>query len=170
MLVNSTFSANTTDNGASVREGAIQNRGTLTAVHITVTGNGSGGTAGGLFAFESDTTLINSIFAGNNGDDCVLSGGSSSYTSIGLLRGTGNCGSQIFGDPVLGTLADNGGVTATHALLSGSAAIGAGDGESCLETDQRGVERIGPVGCDAGAFERDDRLFKNGFDPLPPSN
>lgn len=163
-LVNSTFSANTTDNGASVREGAIQNRGTLTAVHITVTDNGSGGTAGGLFAFESDTTLINSVFAGNNGDDCVQGGGTSAYTSVGLLKQTGSCPSQLSGDPRLGALADNGGVTATHALLSGSAAIGAGDAEFCADTDQRGVERADPLRCDAGAFEFGDTLFKGGFE------
>ena len=168
VLFNSTFSANTTDNGASVREGAIQNRGTLSAVHITVTDNGSGGTAGGMFAFESDTILINSIFAGNNGNDCVLSGGT--FNSVGLLKQTGNCASQLNGDPRLGALADNGGVTATHALLSGSAAIGAGDDEFCADTDQRGVERIGADRCDAGAFEFGDTLFKNGFDQPPPSN
>jgi hypothetical protein len=161
-LVNSTFSANTTDNGASVREGAIQNRGTLTAVHITVTGNGSGGTAGGLFAFESDTILINSIFAGNNGNDCVLSGGT--FNSVGLLKQTGSCPSQLSGDPRLGALADNGGVTATHALLAGSAAIGAGDDEFCADTDQRSVERADPLRCDAGAFEFGDTLFKGGFE------
>ena len=167
-LFNSTFSANTTDNGAAVREGAIQNRGSLAASHITVTGNGSGGTAGGLFAFEADTLIVNSIFAGNDGVDCKISGGT--FNSVGLLKQTGNCASEISGDPALGALADNGGVTATHALQSGSAAIGTGADQFCLDTDQRGVERTEPDRCDVGAFERGDTLFKNGFDQPPPSN
>lgn len=159
---NSTFSANTTDNGAEVREGAIQNRGSLAASHITVTGNGSGGTAGGLFAFSATTLLVNSILAGNDGADCFNSG--STFNSVSLLKQTGNCASEISGDPALGTLADNGGVTATHALRSGSAAIGAGNSNFCLDTDQRGVERTEPNRCDVGAFELGDTLFTGGFD------
>ena len=161
-LFNSTFSANTTDNGAEVREGAIQNRGSLAASHITVTDNGSGGTAGGLFAFGADTLLVNSIFTDNDGKDCFNSGGT--FNSVGLLKQTGNCASEISGDPVLGALADNGGVTATHALRSGSAAIGAGNSNFCLDTDQRGVERIEPDRCDVGAFELGDTIFAGGFE------
>lgn len=167
-LFNSTFSANTTDNSAEVREGAIQNRGSLAASHITVTDNGSGGTAGGLFAFEADTLLVNSILAGNDGVDCKISGGT--FNSVGLLKQTGNCASEISGDPVFGALADNGGVSATHALRSGSAAIGAGAEQFCLDTDQRGVERVEPGRCDLGAFELGDTIFAGGFDQPPPSN
>lgn len=63
-------------------------------------------------------------------------------------------------DAQLGPLQDNGGPTFTHALLSGSAAIDAGNpappgsgGGACLATDQRGVARPYGAACDIGAFE-----------------
>ena len=51
----------------------------------------------------------------------------------------------------LGALQDNGGPTLTHALLSGSAAIDAGNPNN-LEADQRGAEVFGDTR-DIGAFE-----------------
>ena len=61
------------------------------------------------------------------------------------------------GDLNLHPLADNGGVTLTHAINSDSAANNAGDPDHCLDRDQRGVERSQEA-CDAGAFEYVDRL------------
>jgi hypothetical protein len=62
--------------------------------------------------------------------------------------GNGN----VFGDPMLGTLQDNGGATKTEAIGPGSAALNAGSG--CEPTDQRGLFRGGAAGpCDIGAFE-----------------
>jgi hypothetical protein len=55
----------------------------------------------------------------------------------------------LVADPLLGTLADNGGPTETVALEAGSPAIDAGEG--CPELDQRGLPRKGA--CDLGAFE-----------------
>jgi hypothetical protein len=49
------------------------------------------------------------------------------------------------------TLALNGGLTRTHALLAGSPAINAG--ASCLATDQRGISRPQGAACDIGAYE-----------------
>jgi uncharacterized repeat protein (TIGR01451 family) len=60
-------------------------------------------------------------------------------------------------DPQLGLLQDNGGPTYTHALLTGSPAIDAGNSAGCLgnsgvlATDQRGLPRVGR--CDIGAYE-----------------
>lgn len=68
-------------------------------------------------------------------------------------------------DPLLGSLADNGGPTLTHLLLPGSPAIDAGDPGACLDgtltdsVDQRGVtrpidgDRVGEAICDIGAVE-----------------
>jgi autotransporter family porin len=56
-------------------------------------------------------------------------------------------------DPLLAALADNGGPTATHALLAGSPAIDNADIQNCPPTDQRGVARPAAAGCDIGAYE-----------------
>jgi hypothetical protein len=63
--------------------------------------------------------------------------------------GTGN----LNVDPLLGTLADNGGSVQSRALPAGSPAIDAGDASTCLSTDQRGELR-NDLGCDLGAYER----------------
>lgn len=79
-------------------------------------------------------------------------------------------------DPMLGTLANNGGPTMTHALLSGSPAIDAGCGTT-QQTDQRGsgFPRIWGPTTDIGSFEfgdpaSGDIIFKASFDALacPP--
>jgi len=54
-----------------------------------------------------------------------------------------------FADPLIGPLADNGGISATFALGAGSPAVNRGTG--CPKTDQRGMPRSEP--CDTGAFE-----------------
>jgi hypothetical protein len=58
-------------------------------------------------------------------------------------------------DPHLGPLADNGGLTFTHALLTDSPAIDhlpSADAK-CLVTDQRGLARPQGATCDSGAYE-----------------
>ena len=64
-------------------------------------------------------------------------------------------------DPLLGPLADNGGPTRTHALLTGSPAIDTGSNPLNLATDQRGVARQQGLAPDMGAFEL--------VDTTPPS-
>jgi hypothetical protein len=54
-------------------------------------------------------------------------------------------------DPRIGPLADNGGLTMTHALLTGSPAIDTGIAVPGITTDQRGVARVGRP--DIGAYE-----------------
>jgi len=60
-------------------------------------------------------------------------------------------GNIVGQDPLLGALRNNGGPTRTHALLTGSPAIDAGD--TTLETDQRGFDRPSGPADDIGAFE-----------------
>ncbi len=78
--------------------------------------------------------------------------------------------------PRLGPLRDNGGVTWTHQLLSGSPAIDAGANPSSIDYDQRGdspapgFARESPTGSpDIGAYEvqQDDIVFSAGFDGCP---
>jgi hypothetical protein len=56
-------------------------------------------------------------------------------------------------DPLLGSLAPNGGPTDTMALLPGSPAIDAGTSVSGVTTDQRGISRPQGSAPDIGAFE-----------------
>jgi CSLREA domain-containing protein len=140
-VTNSTISGN---GGISGTGGISSASATLT--NVTVTGN----TWGGLWGFVG-MTVRNSIIAGNAGSQC------SGVTSLGHnvssddscnLTGSGDMPST---DPMLGSLADSGGPTQTHALLPGSPAIDAGDPTVCPPADQRGYVRRGP--CDIGAFE-----------------
>jgi len=70
-------------------------------------------------------------------------------------------GNLIVADAMVGSLAANGGLTRTHALLAGSPAINAG--ALCPAADQRGVARVGV--CDIGAFE----YVPPASSPPPPS-
>ena len=93
-------------------------------------------------------------FIGNTGDDG--DGTVSSGWVASDLKGT--AGSPL--DPGLGPLQDNGGPTATMALLSTSAAIDKGDDAVLsapfnLTTDQRGYPRKIGAHVDIGAFEFD---------------
>jgi len=73
-------------------------------------------------------------------------------------------GDQVNTDPMLGPLQDNGGSTYTHALLTGSPAIDAGDPNFTLPLgyDQRGsgFQRVFNGRVDIGAFE---------VQPVPPA-
>jgi len=62
---------------------------------------------------------------------------------------------RLTDDPLLGPLANNGGPTLTHALLSGSPAINEGGNPSALANDQRGsaFARVVGVQADIGAVE-----------------
>ncbi|HEY0232191.1 MAG TPA: choice-of-anchor Q domain-containing protein, partial [Dokdonella sp.] len=80
----------------------------------------------------------------------------------------------IADDPLLLPLADNGGMTMTHALAKGSPALDAGSNSLALAFDQRGdgYARVSGSASDIGAFESqpdgaDDRIFADGFDPAP---
>ncbi|GAA0723285.1 choice-of-anchor Q domain-containing protein [Dokdonella soli] len=73
--------------------------------------------------------------------------------------------------PLLGPLRDNGGLTQTHALMSRSPAIDAGNNAAGLTGDQRGAAfpRVSGAAADIGAYEvqQADIIFNNGFDGCP---
>ena len=90
--------------------------------------------------------------------------GSASFSLIGNGTGSGisdgSNGNQVGNnaspiDPKIGPLADNGGLTRTHALLAGSPAIDAASSANCPPVDQRGVSRPQGAGCDIGSYERE---------------
>jgi hypothetical protein len=75
--------------------------------------------------------------------------------------------------PLLGPLRDNAGATNTHALLSGSPAIDAGNNDAGSISDQRGLiyARLSGIAPDIGAYEvqRLNIVFGGGFDGCPDS-
>jgi VCBS repeat-containing protein len=147
--------------------------------NVTITknrGRGGGGINHTGGASGSIVTLKNTIVAGNINEagqqnDCGSSGGvgivSEGYNLVGAGTGcpSGGTGDLTTSDPKLGALADDGGPTKTHALLTDSPAIDAGpptSGDSICpppSTDQRGVNRPQDGNgdsisrCDIGAFE-----------------
>ena len=140
----------------------------------TITDNVAAGaeSAGGGIYSNRFTLLENTILAGNEGSDGLpeiqlFNAGSlvANYsmveqTNVSISFGVGNL---IGVSPNLGPLADNGGLTQTHALLAGSPAIDAGDPNFAFdanEFDQRGVAPFarvfdsgGGLRVDIGAFE-----------------
>jgi hypothetical protein len=160
-LENVTISGNATVGPFGSRLGAgLANLGTATLTNVTVAYNDSEGTGTGLHAEAGSMVLRNTLIAGNPRGDCQGAIGGQGHN----LASDGTCGftgppDLPNTDPMLGPLADNGGPTQTHALLTGSPAIDAGDTPSCAALDQRGVVRPAdgnadgnPV-CDIGAYE-----------------
>jgi CSLREA domain-containing protein len=161
-----------TDNGENSTKGqggGIYNSSdsTMSLANVTLTGNeasftaGDGGnlynanaTAGALTA--KDTIIANPLTSGNCND-------TNKPTSLGNNLGfdpngdTHPCfsagGGNVFGDPLLGPLQNNGGPTQTEAISMTSAALDKGAG--CPTIDQRGFPRPQGPACDIGAFELD---------------
>ena len=138
-LTNSTLSGNS----AAFNGGGLSNEDTATLLNVTVTDNSATNAGGGIEAQGGTLNVKNTIVAGNtlggNCSDTVISQG---YN----LEDTNTCGFNQTGDQVnatasLGPLQDNGGLTTTHGLLSGSDAIDGGTNTGAPAADQRGVAR-----------------------------
>jgi len=141
-VTNSTISGNTAGKGGGLY---LLSSPVAEITHATFSANtatGTGNTGGGVSVNASSLTLTNSIVAGNtattnpNISGSLLPASSTNITS---------------GDPKLAALADNGGPTPTHALLTGRPALNAGTGSTT--GDQRGVTRPQGSAPDIGAYE-----------------
>jgi CSLREA domain-containing protein len=172
---NSTISGNTADGDGAIGGGVSNSFGLTVIEFSTITNNtASDGGGSGVASFGDDRTsteVLSSIISANQGTDVdFVEGTTNSFVSRGYnLIGDGNAtgafnqtGDQTgVSDPKLGELADNGGSTMTHALLSGSPAINAipqgtnGCGTTFTE-DQRGVSRPQGSACDIGSFELEE--------------
>jgi parallel beta-helix repeat protein len=165
-ITNCTISGNT----ATASGGGIFNDdvGTITLANSTISSNTATTSGGGIFNNGGTATLKNTIVANSTtGGDCA---GTALASNGNNLDSDGTCGLAAAGDlpntdPQLGPLADNGGPTQTHALLTGSPAIDAGNDAACPVTDRRGVARPidgdedGTATCDMGAYEFEPPLL-----------
>jgi len=170
-IINSTLSANTaigvdgTQGGGSLANYAVL--ASVVIINSTITGNTAVQAArSGLWLGAGTLTIQNSIVANNNGaNNCAVTGGTFTDGGNNLSNGTSCAFGGAVGqntNPLLGALTNNGGVTQTHTLLSGSPAINAGNNAKALDaegtpltTDQRGTgfPRILDGTIDIGAFE-----------------
>ncbi len=160
-VLNATISGNI----ARLSGGGIHNDGSLIVTNATVTDNrsdsddnatGSGGGIAGGGTIHNSIIALNFMGTSspvNNDVDGSFDPGSS-YNLIGAVTGSSGLAGTgtLYGtqasplDPMIDVLADNGGPTDTHALLTGSPALEAGDNtraaDAGLVTDQRGMERF----------------------------
>ncbi|MFK5971619.1 MAG: choice-of-anchor Q domain-containing protein, partial [Candidatus Marithrix sp.] len=146
-IKNSTFYNN---RSSSYNGGGIYNNSSASAFvyNSTFIDNIANNWGGGSIANSGTMSLYNSILANSiASSECD----GSLTTNVNNLIEDGSCSPTFTGNPLLGSLADNGGDTQTMALLSGSPAIAAGDSTTCLVTDQRDESRS--VNCDLGAYE-----------------
>ncbi len=143
-VINSTFSGNTAS-GSATSGGAMALAYTTSITNATISDSTGSGIQG-----SGPVSLVNTIIANSlTGSDCTATVG----TNLNNLFEDGTCSPSVSGDPLLGSLANNGGSTQTFALLPGSPALDAGDNAACPATDQRGVARPQNGVCDIGAFE-----------------
>ncbi|WP_119353603.1 choice-of-anchor Q domain-containing protein [Azohydromonas sediminis] len=177
-IVNSTISGNTgSDVGAGVYTNGVAELRFVTIAN-NLAGADSPTAGSGVNTFPSGSasvTLKNVLLAGNKKgwfegmDDetiaalpsanCGSTSGTPAIESRGHNLSSDDSCDDIFTvagdlnntDPKLGPLDDNGGPTQTHALAADSPALGAGEDEADITTDQRGEPRDSPP--DIGAFE-----------------
>ena len=193
-IINSTISGNfATDSGGGISSNFSTN---TTIRNSTITGNRSDpdGSGGGIEIYgSSELTLHNSIVAGNfNGatgndspddvanafqvasshnliGDAATSGGLADGTN-GNIVGNNGSGTRDINTVLNTTLVLIGGTTATHALVTGSPAIDAGNDALAVDTDgnplqfdQNGRSRfVGTV--DIGSVEADSFLVTTNLD------
>ena len=177
VIRNSTISGNTAGTAAIAASGGGVSLPSFNGIAViqnsTITANAA--TRGGGVAQSSyggSLMLSSSIVAGNTaivaGSDLYLSDSGSvavngTHNIVGVADdggfslSAGNLSGTTLSpfNPMLGALADNGGPTQTHALLSGSPAIDTGENPVGLEFDQRGpgFDRVSGTAADIGAFE-----------------
>jgi Ca2+-binding RTX toxin-like protein len=176
LVANSTLSGNSAYDGGAIAAANFEYQDVgskFTVRNSTIAGNDAVADGGGLVSY-GDTPVFstNTIVANNTaGDEGPNVSGEldAAFTLVNDPAGAAinetTPGSNVIGvDPQLGPLANNGGPTQTHALLSGSPALDAGNGTGSNH-DQRAQARPvelpdvpnstapGADGSDIGAYE-----------------
>ncbi|MBS1796066.1 MAG: hypothetical protein JSS81_19600 [Acidobacteria bacterium] len=177
-LTNSTVSGNSVNGTAGIfLGGGIANEGTMTATNVTISANSVpalfanvGG--GGVFTYDDALSARNTIIAGNSAPFSPNLSGRLAIDDSNIIDNEAAVR--------LAPLGSYGGPTMTHALLSGSSAVNAGNNcvrsQNCpgfnapfsFDYDQRGRSRYGLF--DIGAFEAPEILVvTNTLDSGPGS-
>lgn len=169
-LTNNTLSGNDASGG-----GGLYSTNTITLTNNTIWGNIGLGGGGGLWN-QATATLVRNMIVGNisfesqqaevwhqagtiNGNNYNVVGyGGNSHSTGFVVAGSDVIPTGELTTVLAATLADNGGATLTHALVTGSPAIDIAPAEDCTAApvqgvDQRGITRPQGAGCDAGAVE-----------------
>lgn len=159
--INSTISGNSAPVGGGVWNGdqpdGFYFPGLFEAKNVTIADN----TGGGIFYHYGSLSLTNVLLA-NNGQNCDFG---DEFTVVNSMSSDGTCTGFIEADPGIGALAENGGLTQTHALMPGSPARDAAADFPSLFTDQRQSVRPldsdgdGVAKWDIGAFEAEYKTF-----------
>jgi len=148
-LENVTFYNNSAGNWGG---GMANSNSSPSLINVTLNAN-TAISGGGIYNTVTSPIVKNSIVWGNTGGELANFNGSVPVVTYSIVQGgyvgTGN----LEVDPLLGTLANNGGFTQTMALGAGSPAINSGTNTGCPATDQRGVTRPQGGQCDIGAYE-----------------
>jgi hypothetical protein len=168
-MVNCTIAANHATSGGGIANTHLLEVANSTVAFNTVAGAGADG--GGIFTFggSDQLDLLNTIVYDPNsgaatsnevlGTVAQAQGDLFGSAPVKVAPGGDHGGNAINYNPLLGPLQNNGGPTATMALLPGSPAIGIGAATSAIpamldvpKADQRGVPR--PANSiDMGAFQ-----------------
>ncbi|MBI5668836.1 MAG: right-handed parallel beta-helix repeat-containing protein [Chloroflexi bacterium] len=156
---NTTISGNRAGAGA-----AIYNTGSpINFTNVTIADNVALRDGGGILVFggNNSVTFRNSLLANNQPANCTDKTDPALHLKTFISEGNnidtdGSCKLDTFGDQSgvnagIGILADNGGLTRTHALQANSPAVNNANPAACPPRDQRGTPREGI--CDIGAFE-----------------
>ena len=196
-IKNSTISGNTattTADGLYTTAGLFTTAGFVTISNSTIAFNTVQGTSGAAgvelshYSTSDSVTLQSTIISGNFAGAYERDFASIAGATATFVTGTNNLVGQSFGYPavatssacpLLGPLRDNGGLTLTHALLSGSPAIDTGNNTaSSLNYDQRGSAATNGTldyprmsgTTDIGAYEvqKAEVVFDAGFDGCAP--
>jgi CSLREA domain-containing protein len=133
-------------------------RGSTSIGGVTLPGvNGNGSSGAGLMHYSGSLTFGNSIVANNSTGDVFGSLISNGYNLIKTTTGSSitgiTTGNLTTVDPLLASLATNGGPVFTRALQNGSPAIDAADPSSSLFSDARLFGRGVGNRSDIGAYE-----------------